>query len=409
MKKGKFLLLVLLLHLPCFAQYPSCVLTNTYSPSNSDRVFVWKGIPTTEISTGFGGNSTTCLDARGEIVNESSGNFLVPATSNPFLILAGPGNPGGDFYLPSGGIGTNVPFQMNANQYHVHGVSDGGVMGSSYPTFIQATSTFNPNSAASYNPAVLAFGSIAGNMCTGMQGPYRQTLENVALDANGYATVGLSMYSGQEGTAVDRISVSNATATGLDWCGNYPACGDGLMLDSFTVTHSSNSLNPRGPGSCADNTTPGTVTAVQCTANTGPLAGTSACVITISGGSFPTAVPSYEAVINHVTGAPVVDGTWNVGAVSNATSMSGNWTDARWSTLSLFSTGGSTQIGITVPGSSSASCTNPTSPCGALTTVQLYTVDMIDVTGRFCTRWNERIHRGGRRSWLSKGTNQSRS
>jgi hypothetical protein len=34
---------------------------------------------------------------------------------------------------------------------------------------------------------------------------------------------------------------------------------------------------------------------------------------------------------------------------------------------------------------------------------------MIDVTGRFCTRWNERIHRGGRRSWLSKGTNQSRS
>jgi ABC-type nitrate/sulfonate/bicarbonate transport system substrate-binding protein len=32
-----------------------------------------------------------------------------------------------------------------------------------------------------------------------------------------------------------------------------------------------------------------------------------------------------------------------------------------------------------------------------------------DVTGRFCTRWNERIHRGGRRSWPSRGTNQSKS
>ena len=32
-----------------------------------------------------------------------------------------------------------------------------------------------------------------------------------------------------------------------------------------------------------------------------------------------------------------------------------------------------------------------------------------DVTGSFCTRWNERIHRGGSRSWRSRGTNQSRS
>jgi integrase len=32
-----------------------------------------------------------------------------------------------------------------------------------------------------------------------------------------------------------------------------------------------------------------------------------------------------------------------------------------------------------------------------------------DVTGLFCTRWNERIHRGGSRSWPSRGTNQSRS
>jgi DNA invertase Pin-like site-specific DNA recombinase len=33
----------------------------------------------------------------------------------------------------------------------------------------------------------------------------------------------------------------------------------------------------------------------------------------------------------------------------------------------------------------------------------------VDVTGRFCTRWNERIHRGGSRRWQSRGTNQSKS
>jgi len=32
-----------------------------------------------------------------------------------------------------------------------------------------------------------------------------------------------------------------------------------------------------------------------------------------------------------------------------------------------------------------------------------------DVTGNFCTRWNERIHRGGSRSWRCRGANQSRS
>jgi hypothetical protein len=32
-----------------------------------------------------------------------------------------------------------------------------------------------------------------------------------------------------------------------------------------------------------------------------------------------------------------------------------------------------------------------------------------DVTGAFCTRWNERIHRGGSRSWPSRGTRQNKS
>ena len=32
-----------------------------------------------------------------------------------------------------------------------------------------------------------------------------------------------------------------------------------------------------------------------------------------------------------------------------------------------------------------------------------------DVTGAFCTRWNERIHRGGSWSWPSRGTRQNRS
>ena len=266
MKKSSLLLhLLLLLPYPCLAQYPSCLLTNAFSPSQPDRPSVWQSLIGTEI----GNNPTTCLDARGEIVNESSG-ALTTTIVNPFAASASAG-PGGQLYLPAGLIKTTTPFQMYNDQYHVHGSGDGATLTTNgFPTIIQAEPGIALGSGTSYTPAVVAFGLYAGQLgTTGNVGPFRQTCDNLTIDANQETSgvtpmIGLSMYSGQEGTGCDHIYVTNSQITGLDWCGNFPKCGDGLMLDSFAVTHTMGA-----PLSCVVNSTSWTVNQWNCQATTG--------------------------------------------------------------------------------------------------------------------------------------------
>jgi hypothetical protein len=332
--------------------YPTCIVTIPFT--GADRPAVWASL----IGNTIQGNAYACLDARGEIASESSG--VLTTSTNPFAISM---DPGGQLYLPPGEIQTTVPFQMNTNQYHVHGLGDGTPAFSAFPTMIQAASgiTSNLGSGTNFNPAVLAFGTVAGNMVTSSQGPYRQTCDNLTIDAAGMTIIGFSMYSGQEGTGCDHISVNNSPVTGVDWCGNYGQCGDGMMLDTFTVTHQSAFAS-----SCVNNSTPWTVSSWSCASGT--------CTVNLSGGNVPLG-PSYEAVISNVNAVSGVsiNGTWNVGAISISNiSNSGVWTDARVAGMTgLFNA--TNQIAISIPNNTTASCS---SSCGTSPQVQLYTLDM---------------------------------
>jgi hypothetical protein len=297
-------------------------------------------------------------------------------TTNQFTGGVSTGNwldVGGNMYFPSAIMSVGSSLELANNQTHVYGSGDGGAVTGGSPTIFQAASGFIPYytsgqtpcntstppfSNSCFSPAVVAFGAKAGDMAVLNLGPYRQTIEGIDVDAQGNAHIGFSMYSGQEGSSVKRLSVTDAKGTGIDWCGFYGQCGDGLLLDEFTVTHTSNT--------CVNPSTPVSFTSWSATV----VAGVGLVVVgTYSGVSTPPNPPPLPGYYATFAGLPCSGGTCPSGVDPNgvyriAATYSGTttpvtlWADGRIAQAvsgGSYFTGLSPQIAWVINGSTAGS------------------------------------------------------
>jgi hypothetical protein len=377
--------------------YPTCLVTNSFSASATDRCGVWLGMFQTFATDSTTSTNYACIDARGEIGNAGSG-AAITCGSDPFPVSSdytggslkglSSSDVGGNLYLPPGIMSVSSSLQFANNQTHVHGAGDGAtvVSGSTVegaPTVFTAASGFAPyyyygtggatcatgnTSSVCFSPAVIAFGSKAGDFTqtTVASSPYRQTLDNVAIElcqlpcnsGGAVPVMGLTFFSGQEGTSITHLSVADSPVVGVS-AGFTSGVGDGMIFNDFTVGHTSAT---GGKASCATNSTKATGLTWAAT----EIGSTGAAVVVVTYTDTPsvTPFPGYEAVVvgmNQGTMHSVnPNGTYRVCAVPGGSSNSGLWADQRCAAITnLFSSTSSKQFAYVIPSQHSDSNSTP--------------------------------------------------